>query len=119
MGGGKAEEGEEVKTEDATMEPKEEDTKDETKEDETKEEPKEEEEEEPEEPDEEEPVAELTADEQATKFAHKQMPDITQTAFNKSFARFSLPDKAEGFDGVFFEWDKAGPAMQYFNNFLV
>merc|ERR1712226_128958 len=97
------------------MEPKEEDTK----EDETKEEPKEEEGEDVEEPDEEEPVAELTAEEKTIKFAHKQVPDITQTAFNKAFSRFSLPDKGEGFDGVFFEWDKAAPAMAYFNNFLV
>merc|ERR1712232_625790 len=113
---GDADDGE-VKTEDASMEPKEEEKND----DETKEEePKEEEpDEEPEEPDEEEPVAELSTEEKTAKFAQKPVPDITQVAFNKSLSRFSLPDKGEGFDDVQFEWDKAGAANTYFTNYLV
>ncbi|CAK0848696.1 unnamed protein product [Prorocentrum cordatum] len=103
---------EEPKTEEAKEEPKEE-PKDEPKE-EPKEEPKvEEAEEEEEEPDEPMPVAELTEEEKAMCFKPVLVSDLAPRVLSSSFAKFSIPDKSEGFDEIIFEWEKEAASARY------
>jgi len=52
----------------------------------------------------EEVVVELTEVEKALKCRQTPMPDITETILAKSYANFSLPSVAEGFDAVTFAW---------------
>eukprot|EP00445_Apocalathium_hangoei_P003268 CAMPEP_0203849332 /NCGR_PEP_ID=MMETSP0359-20131031/6129_1 /ASSEMBLY_ACC=CAM_ASM_000338 /TAXON_ID=268821 /ORGANISM="Scrippsiella Hangoei, Strain SHTV-5" /LENGTH=820 /DNA_ID=CAMNT_0050765079 /DNA_START=89 /DNA_END=2551 /DNA_ORIENTATION=+ len=106
---------EEEKKED---EKKEEETKEEKKEEEKKEaEPMEVEEEEEEET--EPPAVTLTDEEKNINFAPKAIPDMTAAVMNKSFASFSVPEKAEGFDEVRYEWQKASECKAYLSKWML
>merc|ERR1711966_378589 len=110
--GPKEEKKEEEEKKDEPMEEK--------KEEETKEE-EEEEEEEPEEPEEEEkeekledlmdvdeepPKVELS-DEDKKAWFYKGTPDLVPYLLSTTFTKFSIPEKAEGFDDIRYEWQKA------------
>eukprot|EP00929_Paragymnodinium_shiwhaense_P041190 TRINITY_DN213_c1_g1_i2.p1 TRINITY_DN213_c1_g1~~TRINITY_DN213_c1_g1_i2.p1 ORF type:complete len:750 (-),score=337.98 TRINITY_DN213_c1_g1_i2:95-2344(-) len=75
----------------------------EKKEEENKNEEKKEEEEETE-----PPKVELTEEEEKMTFVKQDVPDITSLVLDASYASFSIPEKAEGFDDVKFEWEKEG-----------
>mmetsp|Transcript_61256 Transcript_61256/g.96640 ORF Transcript_61256/g.96640 Transcript_61256/m.96640 type:complete len:656 (-) Transcript_61256:1159-3126(-) len=107
---------EEAKEEEAAKE----ETKEETKEEEVKEEAKEEEEEEEEaeemevdKPDPEPPTVELTAEEKTLAFRKSAIPDLTASDLNRNFAKFTLPEKSEGFDDVKYEWQPAAKATEH------
>mmetsp|Transcript_4847 Transcript_4847/g.11307 ORF Transcript_4847/g.11307 Transcript_4847/m.11307 type:complete len:908 (-) Transcript_4847:111-2834(-) len=92
----------------------------EKKEEEPEEEEEEEEEaEEPEEMEVEPPKVQLTAEEKKAWYVKKTIPDISQYALNTSFAKFSLPEKQEGFDEVAFEWAKADKAKDYLKAWIL
>ncbi|CAK0856577.1 unnamed protein product [Prorocentrum cordatum] len=86
----------------------------EVEEEEKKEDEPEEEEPEEEEPEEPEPVEEdppkmtLTAEEKELPFRPVLVPDLTPSVFNTKFTKFSVPDKAEGFDEIQYEFLKDG-----------
>merc|ERR1711957_384650 len=129
----KKDEAEEKKDETATtdVEMKAEDTKEEAKADdktdEKKEEVKEEEvkkEEEAEEEDEEmsagPPKAALTEEELKTNFIKPtSRKDLLDWTLNASFGQFSIPEKAEGFDEVKYEWDDAAKSKQYLKTWVL
>jgi len=108
---------EEAKEEPAKDEPKEE-AKEEPKE-EAKEEAKEEEEdEEPEEWEKEPPVVELTEEEKSTKFQPKGTTDLTPAMLSAAYAKFSIPEKAEGFSDIKFEWDNEAASKSYLQKWV-
>merc|ERR1712194_547411 len=72
----------------------------EKKEEAAAEEPEEEEKEEP------PPKVQLSADEKKISFRDRVIKDLEPASFSASFPKFSLPDKAEGFDEIKFEWMK-------------
>jgi len=86
--------------------------------DEQKEEEPEEEEPEEEEPMEPEPVKEdppkvaLTPEEKKLSFKPPVIPDLTQYVLNTTFAKFSLPEKVDGFDTLQYEFLKDGGKCQ-------
>jgi hypothetical protein len=92
----------------------------EVEEEEKKEEEPEEEEPEEEEPEEPEPVAEdppkmvLTDDEKQLPFRPAVVPDLTEYVLNTTFTKFSLPEKAEGFDEIRYEFLKEGAMCKKF-----
>jgi len=88
--------------------------KEDKKEDEPMEEKKDESEEETE-----APKVELTDAEKALIFAPSQVSDLSTTAFNESFAKFSLPEKAEGFDRISYMWSKDDAAKDYLRQKLI
>jgi len=101
---------EEKKEEESKMEVEEGAAKDEEKKDEAMEE--EEEETEP-------PKVELTDEEKAKFFRKPAISDLTSKTLNDAFASFSIPEKAEGFDDVRFEWQKAAKSQEYLRNWVV
>eukprot|EP00932_Pfiesteria_piscicida_P003584 SRR837773.13492.p2 GENE.SRR837773.13492~~SRR837773.13492.p2 ORF type:complete len:673 (-),score=469.65 SRR837773.13492:45-2063(-) len=81
----------------------------------------EEEKEEPEEPEEEKqpPKAELTDEEKKMAFCPHDIKDLTPAALSSSFAKFSLPTAAEGFDAVTFEWSKDKKCEEYLKRWIL
>merc|ERR1711948_246994 len=100
---GKAKKAAEAKEGDEEKNEEEEKEEDEEPEPVSEEEPEEVEEEEKEE---EPPKVELDAEEKATKFL-KRRPDITFFDRDSHFDKFSVPEKAEGFDELRFSWADA------------
>merc|ERR1712151_85618 len=94
-------------------EKKEEEEKEEDEEPEpmSEEEPEEEKEEEP-------PKVELDDEENATKFRTKR-PDITFQDHDTNFDKFSMPDKAEGFDELRFSWADGKKSKEYLKNYVI
>merc|ERR1712176_1241921 len=81
-------------------------------------------EEEPEEPVEEEkeedpPKVELDAEEKAQKFLKIRRPDLTFAQVAENFEKFSLPDKAEGFDEIRFSWANDKKSKEYLRNYVI
>lgn len=110
----------ETKEEDAKQEVKEEEMK--VEQTETKEEPKEEEEEEEEvdELGEEPPKVELTDEEKNVLFRPKiGHGDLAPAIMSKFFADFSLPEKAEGFDEIIFEWANASQSKEHLRKWIL
>jgi len=94
---GKEEDKEEGKEEEAKEEePKEEEAKEE--------EPKEEEAKEAEDVKMDDAPVELTEEEKSTVFPKTALPDLTERELAMSYASFSLPSKAEGFDDIAYAW---------------
>jgi len=98
----KDDEDEEMKEEEVKEEEGKEEAKEETKEE--SEEESEEEAVEMEEADPEPPIAELTAEEKKIVFKPCATPDVTAATLNGGFAKYSFPEKSEGFDDIKFEW---------------
>lgn len=112
----KAEEKKEEKEE------KKEEPKVEEKKEEKKEEPKAEEKDDDEEMEDlgtEPPKVELDADERKIFFAKKPRPDLEDRIITQSFAKFSVPEKSEGFDEVKFEWQDAKKATAYLRQWVL
>lgn len=82
------------------------------------EEKKEEKEAEAEEKAEEAPV-ELTDEEKAMWYRQSNIPDIGERALAKSYAKFSLPTKDEGFDAVSFEWQPEAASMKLIKDWVL
>lgn len=78
----------------------------------------------PEEPEEEEKdegpaVAELTEEEKAMKFRSTGLPDLTQEVMTKSYSKFSIPQKSEGFDDVRFAWDSEAQCTTFLKDWVL
>lgn len=120
----KAEEAEKKDEEGADSDKKEDEKQDETmqvdgnnKGDEKKDDEKKEEEDvEMEEDNEEPPRVELSDDEKAQLFHVHPVKDLTEHTVNQFMAKFSLPDKSEGFDNVVYEWQGVADAGTYMKN---
>merc|ERR1712203_52896 len=82
-------------------------------------EPEEPAEEEPEVMDEDPPKVELTAEEKALCFVKVTTPDLTPTTLSTSFASFSVPDKAEGFDDIKFNWSAAAKSKEFLKTYVL
>jgi len=67
----------------------------------------------------EEVTVELTEDEKKLWFHKKATPDLTERQLAKSFASFSLPQKAEGFDEIRFEWQPDGKCQEYLKDWIL
>jgi len=91
---------------------KDEEKKEGAAEEEKKEEAKEEEKKEEEEEKKEEPEGPIELDEEEKKIVHRQraLPDMNERVLSKAFADFSLPTKAEGFDGISYVWQNEADA---------
>merc|ERR1712032_964412 len=90
------------------------------KKEEEKKEESEEEEEVVEEPiDETPPKVELDADERALWFAKSETPDLPPFVLNNNFAKFSLPEKDEGFDEIRYDWHKSAKAQEYMKEWVL
>jgi len=95
-----------VKVEEVKAE-EEDEKKDEEEEKESEEEPMEVEEADPE-----PPKVTLDDEEKAKWFKPTNLNDLSPTALNASFEKFSLPEKSEGFDEVKFVWQDAAKSAQ-------
>lgn len=71
-----------------------------------------------EEPEADKPV-ELSEEEKNTWFRKFDCPDITEDVLAKSFAKFSVPTKAEGFDDIRFEWQKEAEATKFLREYVL
>mmetsp|Transcript_82653 Transcript_82653/g.198349 ORF Transcript_82653/g.198349 Transcript_82653/m.198349 type:complete len:899 (-) Transcript_82653:71-2767(-) len=80
-------------------------------------EPKEVKEEEPE-PEEPCPVAELTEEDKAKWFLKKPVGDLSTWTLGGYFAKFSIPEKDEGFGDVRYAWSAETAAKEYLANFI-
>eukprot|EP00933_Yihiella_yeosuensis_P047864 TRINITY_DN4382_c0_g2_i1.p1 TRINITY_DN4382_c0_g2~~TRINITY_DN4382_c0_g2_i1.p1 ORF type:complete len:991 (+),score=388.33 TRINITY_DN4382_c0_g2_i1:53-2974(+) len=96
------------------------------KEVEEKEEEPEEEKEEPEEEVVEEPVKDeeppkATLDDEEKKINFRKLPtaDLTSYTLSTNLAKFTMPEKAEGFDDVKFEWSKGAKATEYVKKWVL
>jgi hypothetical protein len=79
---------------------------------EPEEEAKEEEEAEP-------PVVELTDEEKAVSFLPSQSTDLTPQVLASSFAKFTTPEKDEGFDDIKYEWEDAKKSAEYLKTWVL
>merc|ERR1712194_476343 len=108
----------EEKKEEGKEEEKKEDVKEEEKKDEEMKEEKKEEEKEEElsaEPE----KAELTEEEKNTWFRPTNPPEMQNKHIERNFAKFSVPEKAEGFDEVVFDWQGEAKAKEHFRAWLL
>merc|ERR1712203_502095 len=112
----------------AEEEGKEEDKKEEKKDEETVEEKEEEpeemsedevEEKEEEEKNEDPPKVELSEEEKKQWFIKSTTPDLPAFLLSRDFAKFSAPEKAEGFDDIKYSWADAAKSKQYMKNWIV
>merc|ERR1711957_1137892 len=89
----------------------------EKKDEEMKEEKKEEEKEEelPAEPE----KAELTEEEKNTWFRPTSPPEMQNKHIERNFTKFSVPERAEGFDEVVFDWQGEAKAKEHFRAWLL
>lgn len=68
---------------------------------------------------EEPPKAELTDEEKKQWFRTSPTPDLTDYALNTSFAKFSLPQKSEGFEEVRYEWTRGSKAEDFVKKWIL
>merc|ERR1712217_860083 len=69
--------------------------------------------------DEDPPKVELTPEEKALCFVKVTTPDLTPTTLNTSFGSFSVPDKAEGFDEIKFNWSAAAKSKEFLKSYIL
>jgi hypothetical protein len=62
---------------------------------------------------------ELTEEEKSVNFLKKNVPDLTPQAIAASYAKFTTPEEAEGFDNIEYEWAKAGKAKEYLQQWVM
>eukprot|EP00929_Paragymnodinium_shiwhaense_P093525 TRINITY_DN536_c0_g2_i1.p1 TRINITY_DN536_c0_g2~~TRINITY_DN536_c0_g2_i1.p1 ORF type:complete len:853 (+),score=268.28 TRINITY_DN536_c0_g2_i1:74-2560(+) len=60
-----------------------------------------------------EPEVTLTEEEEAKWFYTADVPDVSESVVDKSFASFALPEAEEGFDELEYEWQGADDATAY------
>merc|ERR1712194_565211 len=65
------------------------------------------------------PGVELDADEKAQKFLKVRRPDLTFAQVADTFEKFSVPEKAEGFDEVRFSWGDTKKSKEYLRNYII
>eukprot|EP00929_Paragymnodinium_shiwhaense_P017201 TRINITY_DN1261_c4_g1_i1.p1 TRINITY_DN1261_c4_g1~~TRINITY_DN1261_c4_g1_i1.p1 ORF type:complete len:824 (-),score=378.51 TRINITY_DN1261_c4_g1_i1:179-2650(-) len=114
---GEKKEGEEKKEEEKKDEaPKEEEKKEEEKkEEEKKEEEAEKEEEEETEP----PKVTLSEEEEKQWFVKFGTSDLNNQTLDSTYSNFSIPEKAEGFDSMDFEWETEKAAGEYLRKWIL
>eukprot|EP00444_Apocalathium_aciculiferum_P005405 CAMPEP_0183413718 /NCGR_PEP_ID=MMETSP0370-20130417/21890_1 /TAXON_ID=268820 /ORGANISM="Peridinium aciculiferum, Strain PAER-2" /LENGTH=1097 /DNA_ID=CAMNT_0025596963 /DNA_START=30 /DNA_END=3319 /DNA_ORIENTATION=- len=104
------------------MEEEEKEEKEEEKEEEEEEEVDEKEEEAAEEAvelEEPKPKVELTAEDKKIVFRTRDIKDLAPFVMSTTFAKFSVPKKAEGFDEVKFEWSKEAKCEEYLKTWIL
>merc|ERR1711972_442083 len=65
------------------------------------------------------PKAELDEEEKKLSYVKASTPDLTPGIFAKSFARFSVPEKAEGFDEIKLNWTKDAKCKEHVKNYVL
>merc|ERR1711870_112045 len=65
------------------------------------------------------PRVELTEEEKKEVFRKRDTPDITPDEINRSFGKFTVPDKSEGFDEMRYEWEGAKESYDYLRKWVV
>lgn len=98
--------------------------KEEAKDDAPKEKPKEEPEEEPKEDEKEEEDAgpekvSLTDEDEKLWFLTPSYPDVAMNVLDMSFAKFTIPEKAEGFDDITFEWGTVAKSKDHLQKWML
>merc|ERR1719174_774963 len=63
-------------------------------------------------------VVELTEDEKKLKHKKQTVPDLSQATLGKFYAKFALPDAAEGFDEVRYVWDKQAKCAELLGSWV-
>lgn len=104
---------EDVKMEEVKEEEKKEEVKEEAKEEAKEESEESEEEVEMEEEAPEPPVVELSEEEKKLVFKPCTIPDVTATSLSGNFAKYTLPEKDDGFDEIKYEWANASKAAEH------
>merc|ERR1712039_1151387 len=66
-----------------------------------------------------EEVVELTEEEKAVCFRKLDSPDLTEKALTASFADFSLPTTAEGFDSINFAWQQEAACASFLKDWIL
>lgn len=69
-------------------------------------------------PDEEPPKVQLTPEEKKLWFRKAIIPDLTGYVMNTAFARFSLPEKEDGFEEIKLEWSKADKCKEHVQQWI-
>merc|ERR1712107_870356 len=59
------------------------------------------------------PKVELTAEEKTAWFSKADVPDLVPYVANTSFAKYSVPEKEEGFDEIKFDWADVAKSKAY------
>merc|ERR1712160_53786 len=63
--------------------------------------------------------AELTEEEKNTWFRPTSPPEMQNKHIERNFTKFSVPEKAEGFDEVVFDWQGEAKAKGHFRAWLL
>merc|ERR1712085_133578 len=63
--------------------------------------------------------AELTEEEKNTWFRPTNPPEMQNKHIERNFTKFSVPEKAEGFDEVVFDWQGEAKAKEHFRAWLL
>eukprot|EP00929_Paragymnodinium_shiwhaense_P082362 TRINITY_DN4338_c0_g2_i3.p1 TRINITY_DN4338_c0_g2~~TRINITY_DN4338_c0_g2_i3.p1 ORF type:complete len:813 (-),score=308.61 TRINITY_DN4338_c0_g2_i3:331-2769(-) len=71
------------------------------------------------EPEEPAPVAELTEEEQKQWHMTSAVPDVAAKSFSKTYAKFSLPAKEEGFDELRFDWQPEAKCAEVLKKYIL
>merc|ERR1712039_392134 len=65
------------------------------------------------------PKAELDEEEKKLLYVKATTPDLTPHVFSKSFTRFSVPEKSEGFDEIKFNWSKDAKCKEVVKSYIL
>jgi len=65
------------------------------------------------------PKVALDAEEKKLWFVKSATPDLTPYALSINFAKFSAPEKAEGFDDIRYDWEKAPKCQEYMKKWVL
>merc|ERR1712039_426718 len=65
------------------------------------------------------PTAELDEEEKKSSYVKATTSDLTSYVFAKSFARFCVPEKSEGFDEIKFNWTKDAKCKEHVKNYVL
>merc|ERR1712039_632038 len=65
------------------------------------------------------PTAELDEEEKKSSYVKATTTDLTSYVFAKSFARFCVPEKSEGFDEIKFNWTKDAKCKEHVKNYIL
>jgi len=69
--------------------------------------------------DEEPPKVELDDEEKKLWYRKTALPDMASYTLSTSFAKFTLPQKDEGFDKIAYEWTKEDECDEYLKNWIL
>jgi len=65
------------------------------------------------------PKVELSEEEQKQWFIKNSTPDLVAYTLATSFPKFSVPEKAEGFDDIKYNWVDGAKSKQYMKSWII